>query len=415
MFQESKDLIIKNFVTLMKKCNVDVLVPLMLDKGVFTEKEINEIFSTNDARQNKRVFFFNIQKKDQVVFKIFLESLIETNQKQIADLFLRPSRTGASVFKDAVYNEDSGDLPNLELQNHNLHVDPSTTPLNVQVTCSKNFFDTYEHNHNLEFYKSRSINRGRAVIINNYRFSQNHPYRNGAEVDSQNLEELFYQMGGWDFVKHENKTAREMQTILYEFRDCPNNKDYDAFFIIIMSHGTENSNDTVIYGIDEGQLDSTDVQNTFSNENCQSMRGKPKVFILPMCRGARIDIATNVENKQNTTEHDSIPNKSNTSTSITVRKRSTEDMLVGYSTLQGFKAHRDTNRGSWYIEFLCDVFMKHAHNTSVDELLMMIDQRLRYRASEDCGMQTAEHRNKGFKKLYLHPGIYFEGNALKNF
>lgn len=45
MLEESKNLIIKNFLTLMKECDVEVLKNLMIEKSVFTEKELDDIFS----------------------------------------------------------------------------------------------------------------------------------------------------------------------------------------------------------------------------------------------------------------------------------------------------------------------------------------------------------------------------------
>lgn len=48
MFEESKNVIIKNFLTLMKDCNVEVLKKLMVENGVFTQKELDNIFSVSD-------------------------------------------------------------------------------------------------------------------------------------------------------------------------------------------------------------------------------------------------------------------------------------------------------------------------------------------------------------------------------
>lgn len=47
MLEESKNLIIKNFLTLMKECNVEVLKKLMVEKGVFTQKELDNIFAVS--------------------------------------------------------------------------------------------------------------------------------------------------------------------------------------------------------------------------------------------------------------------------------------------------------------------------------------------------------------------------------
>lgn len=82
----------------------------------------------------------------------------------------------------------------------------------------------------------------------------------------------------------------------------------------------------------------------------------------------------------------------------------------------GYSSHRSTTRGSWYIEILCKTMMDFAHNTSFHDLLMMVDLELGRRMSEWSTKQTSEHSYKGFnKKLYFHPGIYFEDETIKKF
>lgn len=47
---------------------------------------------------------------------------------------------------------------------------------------------------------------------------------------------------------------------------------------------------------------------------------------------------------------------------------------------------------------------------------MLVDYGLKKRMSEWSSMQTSEHSYRGFnKKLYLHPGIYYEEDAVKKF
>lgn len=81
----------------------------------------------------------------------------------------------------------------------------------------------------------------------------------------------------------------------------------------------------------------------------------------------------------------------------------------------GYISHRHPDRGSWYIEILCEKIMNFAHNTSFDEILMLVDQGLKRRMSEYFTMQTSEHIYRGFKKLYFHPGIYYEDDTIKKF
>lgn len=157
---------------------------------------------SNDARHNKRVFFFRVQDKVNSFIPL-LESLRETHQDNIVDLLLR---RGATVFNQPSPDEDSGEPSIVDLSL--LSIDPSTTPLKIDVKYSDSFYDTLDYNGDIDFYKSRSKKRGRVLIINNYEFNhKDHPYRNGAKVDDENLKKLFNQMGGWDLDHHNNKTA----------------------------------------------------------------------------------------------------------------------------------------------------------------------------------------------------------------
>nr|XP_023028906.1 caspase-7-like [Leptinotarsa decemlineata] len=419
MLQEYKDVIIRNFVILMKECDVHALAKLMVNKGVFNDKEINNIFSSNDERHNKRIFFFSIQKKDTSTFKILVNSLRETNQNKLADL-LMPKHTGCVPYQAEQVFDELPDDDMLDINRLNIYVNNSTESIHVKVIPSTKFYDTYLDNPNIDFYYTRSKKRGRVLIINNYEFDKiddnKHPYRNGAEVDNENLKSLFIQMGGWEIEHHNNKSASEMEIILNNFSQQRKNVNYDIIFVIIMSHGSEQANDTIIYGRDHNYIHSLQIQRKFSNEHSKTLRGKPKVFILPVCRGSVLDIAVPHDQRPRT-ETDSAFRKGESKSPVSsiINLRSEEDMLVGYSTLLGYKAHRDPNRGSWYIELMCDVFMNHAHDTPVDNLLSIIDNRLRRRMSENQTMQTAEHRNKGFKKLYLHPGIFSENDDMKKF
>lgn len=61
MHEESKNLIVKNFVTLMKECDVIILKKLMLEKAVFLQNELDNIFSVTNLVLI--CFFFHFQRK----------------------------------------------------------------------------------------------------------------------------------------------------------------------------------------------------------------------------------------------------------------------------------------------------------------------------------------------------------------
>lgn len=411
MNQECKDVINDNFVKLMKNCNVQVLTKPLIKKGVFREFETNQIFSTDDAKHNKRIFFFTLQKKENSWIP-FLEALRETNQNSIVSML---HRRGATVFNEIMNSPDTEDRPLPDLSKLNLPINDTTDTLKVKVTLSSSFIDTYEHNGTVGFYTSRSKKRGRCLIINNYEFNnKDHPYRNGALVDQENLKSLFNQMGGWDLDCHSNKTASQMNMIIKNFANYNNNHMYDICFIILMSHGGERCNETVIYGtdanVDDNYIFVSSIRKLFSNENCVFWRGKPKILLFPVCRGAERHIPIKHEQR---TEIDGA--LTSTSTPPLINLRSDEDMLIGFSTLLGYKSHRDYHRGTWYIELLCKNIMNHAHDHSINDIMLMVDEGFRLRISEICTMQTSEIVNIGFKKLYLHPGLYCENGIVKKY
>ncbi|KAJ8975444.1 hypothetical protein NQ317_000691 [Molorchus minor] len=370
MLEESKDIIIKNFLTLMKDCNVDTLKDKMVNKGIFTDTEISNIFSTSDARHNKRVFFFNIQKKEQHAFNVLIELLKDTGQHRIAQIL---------------------------------------APHSV------------DYNKAVDYYSSRAKKRGKLLIINNYDYDdkERHEFRNGATVDNHNLHALFNQMGGWEIEHYDNKTTEEIRHIINKFAEDKAGSQYDMCFVIVMAHGSEISNETIIFGIDGSHIPANKILEQFTSDKCSIYRGKPKVFLFQVCRGSKLDYIIGRYSETDSACRESAKAVPVTSTEknekITFNLRTQEDILVGYSTLQSYQAHRDPEMGSWYIELICQNFMKHAHNHSVDDLLIIVDRDLRKRVSHRETMQTPEYSNRGFRKLYLHPGIYYENGKKKIF
>lgn len=64
--------------------------------------------------------------------------------------------------------------------------------------------------------------------------------------------------------------------------------------------------------------------------------------------------------------------------------------------------------GTWYIQAICEIFMKNSWNTHIEDLLKMVDEKLSYLRSHDLTMQTATYTNEGFKICYLNPGLYID-------
>ncbi|CAG9764835.1 unnamed protein product [Ceutorhynchus assimilis] len=426
MQAEQKDLIVKHWTSLTELTEVQSLAYLLVDKKLFTGREVNNIFSTPDERQNKERFFNELQDKEEAAFDVLVQWLRTTGHNRLARK-LAAEQHGITPFKEPDNEEDQNEDDDDDFTSSieaelPFTVNESRDPLKINVQLSNEFLDTQQRNPHVPFYSSRSKNRGRVLIINNYDFaSLNHKTRTGAKVDEDNLKKLFEQMGGWVVKIKANKTVDEIKEILKSFTKAKREKRCDTCFVFIMSHGSEKLNQTIIYGTDGRYLTTDEVQSYFANEKCPLFRGKPKVFIYQVCRGNELDLPKTVQS----TEFDGKPrgkpvlspvvhteaNKPQTMSMF----RPVDDMLIGYATMQGSKAHRDPFRGTWYIELICKYFMELAKYESVDHLLVKVDEGLRKRRSEMGSVQTAEHISKGFWKLYLNPGIYEENGRLERY
>lgn len=75
---------------------------------------------------------------------------------------------------------------------------------------------------------------------------------------------------------------------------------------------------------------------------------------------------------------------------------------------QGFESHRNMDRGSWYIQAMCEVWAENAHDTDVESMMKMVDTKMREQwenGDTSHTVQTAGMENLGFNKvLYLNPG-----------
>ncbi|RZC33126.1 caspase-7-like, partial [Asbolus verrucosus] len=240
----------------------------------------------------------------------------------------------------------------------------------------------YDNDGRLPTYKTSSKTRGEVLIINNIMF-KGELERKGAKADDENLQNLFKQMGFKVSLKRDLK-KKDLESSVENFSKKLA-KSSDISVVIVMSHGTTNDvwRGTEVFGVDEKGVLTEDLLQYFSGDKCKNMLNKPKIFIFQCCRG---------DNEQ-FIQSDARPVKR--------QSRPIGDMLIAYSTLPGFVSYRNPESGTWYIQTLCEVFSKHAHEYHVEELLKIVDLELNRFTSSVA--QTSSYENRGFKRCYLHP------------
>ncbi|XP_018324424.1 caspase-3-like [Agrilus planipennis] len=254
--------------------------------------------------------------------------------------------------------------------------------LKIKVKSSTRWCD--ESDSKVGCYQTRS--KKIALLINIKTFI-NKDERKGSEIDVKNLCSLFTQMGfKVNAPNRKEWTRKDIEYAISSFKSNKRLKEYDVCIVVVMSHGNGGigSDSTVIVCSNNETVETNWIVTQFDGINCRDLLGKPKIFVFQCCRGAqeyhRQKPATDGPSPQS-------------------------DILVAYSTVPGFVSYRCKDCGSWYIYTFCKIFMEHAYDTHVEDLLKMVDEELKMFSDnyKDMTKPTTSYESRGFKKCYLHP------------
>ncbi|XP_072943375.1 caspase Dronc-like isoform X2 [Epargyreus clarus] len=315
-----------------------------------------------------------------------------------------------------------------------LPVVPSEIP-HFHIVKSTKFHE--DDGDEFKLYRTRSRPRG-VLLMFSYTEFLDETFRRGADVDCRHLKYLFDEFG-FKVLGYNNLTQQATLDTLKSLRQVEDVHAAECVFVVVSSHGHERAGlsdvDVCCY---DGRVSVYDFIDFFNNTNFPELQGKPKVFIFQICRGlkenyssrakhrerdgagdqADADELEGVEDQAGVEEHLSAGEKGDAREREEIERdgaprgadrpvvdpgRDVSDILIAYSTVPGFVSYRDPEKGSWYIQALCEVFAARAHERHVHDLLTLVDQRL---ATTFPG-QTSSYENWGFnRRLYLHPGLY---------
>ncbi|XP_058453187.1 caspase Dronc-like [Malaya genurostris] len=251
----------------------------------------------------------------------------------------------------------------------------------------------------LQVYEMRSHNRGVVFILNiiNY-INDTHPVRNGARTDKNNLISLFRQLGFKVFY-YEDLTSADFSKLVEQLK-VSEHLSTECFAFYALAHGNHTNGQDRIYLHDNSVLFVEEILVKFNNANCRKLIGKPKLFFFSICRGDKADYGTMRPSED--TERDGMINPTNPPTNMPTFA----DMFICFSTVPGFAAHRDLHKGSWFVESMCEVWAKHAHDTDVEQLMKLVGKHTSmYRNAQNNALQTLASEQRGFFDiLYLNPG-----------
>ena len=95
------------------------------------------------------------------------------------------------------------------------------------------------------------------------------------------------------------------------------------------------------------------------------------------------------------------------SSTKTKKPQTFTEMLIIYGTVPGYQTHRDPVTGSWFIIDFCQTLAKHAHDTSLDDMIKISNQSTKMFRTGNNTLQTISTEKRDFDRhLYLNPGLW---------
>nr|XP_049695395.1 caspase-1 [Helicoverpa armigera] len=218
-----------------------------------------------------------------------------------------------------------------------------------------------------EFYNMNHKYRGKAIICNHEHFEIDLKPRPGTEKDCENLEKCLNDLGFSVDVLSNPKYGE----VMYHIKKTAsmNHSKNDCLLIVVLTHGTNG----MLYAKDTHYRPEK-LWNLFTEENCPTLAGKPKLFVFQACQGEEYDdgitLTKNIE-----TDGWFEPNRNPTH----------PDFLVAKSTVPGYYSWRNSTRGSYFITALCEELYYSGKTTDILTLLTFVCQNvaLNFESSTD--------------------------------
>lgn len=206
-----------------------------------------------------------------------------------------------------------------------------------------------------EEYNMRHKRRGVALILNHVHFEEM-ATRKGSKKDTLNLKTSLDKLG-FDVRVFTDPTVKTITTVL-QSTAAEDHTDADCLIVVAMSHG------------ESGLLHSTDsmypvdtLWSPFTGDRCTSLLGKPKLFFIQACRGTRLDKGVKFFHETD-------------SKSSTYSIPAYADIMVAYSTYDGFYSWRNPDSGSWFIQALCVELELHGRSRDLLSLMTFVNRRV---------------------------------------
>lgn len=206
-----------------------------------------------------------------------------------------------------------------------------------------------------EEYDMNHKRRGVALVLNHVNF-ESMATRKGSMKDSVDLKTSLDKLG-FDVRVYTDPTVKTITTTL-QSTAAEDHTNADCLIVVAMSHGESgllHSHDS-LYPVDA-------LWAPFTADRCSTLAGKPKLFFIQACRGTQLDKGVKIihETDSKRTTY-SIP--------------AYADIMVAYSTYDGFYSWRNPDAGSWFIQALCEELDLHGRSRDLLSLMTSVNRRV---------------------------------------
>lgn len=208
------------------------------------------------------------------------------------------------------------------------------------------------------------------MLINNKNFTtemekKGYGVRSGTDVDATRIRSRL-KMLGFEVESYYDATCKQMKVAFCSAAER-DHSDADCFVGVILSHGEKDT----VFGVD-GPLDTDDIFQYFRGNNCKSLAGKPKIFLIQACRGTQLDAGV----PMNVTDAQRFDYEAEQAEEIRIPNEA--DFIVSYSTVPGYYSWRNSANGSWYMQALVTVLDKYGTTMEFQKLLTQVNKLVAY-------------------------------------
>ncbi|KAL2734394.1 caspase-1-like [Vespula squamosa] len=268
---------------------------------------------------------------------------------------------------------------------------------NVPTTISTVGIDDPLYNMNYD-------NRGKCVIFNHTVFDEDLNKRTGTDIDAMRINDVFTKLG-FEVVRYDDLIYTDLRDTISTL-SSEDHSNSDCICIFVLTHGMS---DNLIYAKDV-PYNANYIWKPFSADLCPSLAGKPKLFFFQACKGKRyqesFEFRCNADFTDSTTIY-TIPTHA--------------DFLIAYSTIEGFYSFRNEEKGSCYVQYLCDTLEEYADTKDLLNILTITARKVAIKFTSSNKKYLESHNKKQIpsvtsmltRDLYLKKKLTMNQNQTK--